>query len=128
MIVISEIKVFQTDLNPVEIAQQLSRNSGNYNSALLERYVPPEITTEMVLGRRYVNYQGEEVCIGMSKQAQDAIGLPFEVFDNMQNTINFLRKECDNLNASNFRLLKNINRYKSLDLFGRIKFLVTRTI
>ena len=126
MILIQEIKVIQTDIDPITIAHALACNYEPMRTA----YIPPEITTEMVRGRRFVNHQGEEVCIGMSEQVQQAIGLPFEVYDNMQSSISFLEKRCQNLNIENFHQRNRIRfmeeRFQSINLWGRIKFVFTR--
>jgi len=126
MILIQEIKVIQTDLDPITIASALSCSY----EPMRAKNIPPEITTEMIRGRRFVNHQGEEVCIGMSKQVQEAIGLPFEVYDNMQSSISFLEKRCQNLNNENFWLRNRIGfmeeRFQSINLWGRIKFVFTR--
>ena len=126
MLLIRAINVIQTDLDPITIASALSCSY----EPMRANYIPPEITTEMVRGRRFVNHQGEEVCIGMSKQVQEAIGLPFEVYDNMQSSISFLEKRCQNLNNENFNLRNRIRfmeeRFQSINLWGRIKFVFTR--
>lgn len=46
---------------------------------------------EEIRGRRFINERGEEVCIGFSKQAEEAIGMPFEVIENQESEIEHLR-------------------------------------
>jgi len=124
MILISEIKTIQTDLDPIALTRALSCGYAPEGTD----YIPPEITTEMVRGRRFVNIRGEEVCIGMSKQVQQAIGLPFEVYDTMDNNITFFRKRNQNLESQNFNLLKRIEQHQSISFLGRVKFLFTRKV
>ncbi len=124
MILIEKIKVIQTNLEPTMIAHALSCDY----EPMSTDYIPPEITTEMVRGRRFVNIRGEEVCIGMSKQVQQAIGLPFEVYDVMENNITFFRKRNQNLESKNFSLLKRIEWHQTMGFLGRVKFLFTRKV
>ena len=41
------------------------------------------LTQEVAKGRRYVTADGREIVIGMAKHVQEAIGLPYEAFDNL---------------------------------------------
>lgn len=40
-----------------------------------------EVTTEMVEGKRFYNTYGLDVVIGWDKATQEALGLPFQVFE-----------------------------------------------
>lgn len=52
------------------------------------------VTTETVQGEQFINGKGESVFIGWAKQVQDALGLPFRVFNRMQENIKIL--SCEN--------------------------------
>ena len=46
-----------------------------------------KISSEVVVGRLFMNADGKRIIIGMTKKVQDAIGLPFEAFESQTNTI-----------------------------------------
>ena len=76
---------------------------------------------EICYGRRFVNVKGEEVILGISKKAQDVLGLPFKHFESMQNQISELQEQ--HFNDSVF--IKNI---MMLNFWGRLKFAFTKII
>ena len=84
MLAVTKIEVANVDRRMVEIAHMPPVNS--QFSPCLETEMP-EIAYEMIHGKQFVNSRGEYICIGMSQQVQDAIGLPLEAFDNMNNRI-----------------------------------------
>jgi len=102
MICIKEIKVVDVDEDFIMI----SRMEGLPPFADLYPYDDDtpletvEVTQEMVHGTRFRNSNGLDVCIGMTKQVQDLIGLPFEAFSNMRDYV-----------------------FKTMGFFGRLKFL-----
>ena len=104
MICIKEIKVVDVDEDFIMI----SRMEGlppfadlyPYDGDMSQEMV--EVTNEMVHGTRFRNSNGLDVCIGMTQQVQDLIGLPFEAFSNMRDYV-----------------------FKTMGFFGRLKFLFT---
>lgn len=99
-----------------------------------------KIHSETVRGQRFVNANGEEVIIGMSKDVQELIGLPFECFNmNAHNEIENLKKDLKQsdeyavrqakqlANQLFFReqFEKRIEDVCSLGIWGRIKFVFT---
>lgn len=72
---------------------------------------------ERIQGWRFTNSHGDEVYIGMSKEAQLAIGLPFEAFENLQkelrDTRESLRAHRSAVNTANFwRRFKYLFKFK----------------
>ena len=118
MICIKEIKVVDVDEDFVMI----SRMEGLPPFADLYPYDDDtpletvEVTQEMVHGRWFNNGWGKEVCIGMTQQVQDLIGLPFEAFSNMEATILGMKLKIT-------ALLKELDEFKTMGFFGRLKFL-----
>jgi hypothetical protein len=45
------------------------------------------IKTELVRGRRFVNAEGREFCIGMTKEVEEVLGLPFDIYEDMSSQI-----------------------------------------
>ena len=102
MICIKEIKVVDVDEDFIVVHMMdglppfadLLPHNGDISQEVVE------VTNEMVHGTRFINIDGKEVCIGMTKQVQDLIGLPFEAFSNMRDYM-----------------------FKTMGFFGRLKFL-----
>lgn len=80
-----------------------------------------EIYEELVCGRRFTNARGETVAIGMRKQVQQAIGLPFEAFENMNKTTSRINQQMK-------KQRKELEKIKSLGFLKRLKFLLTSQI
>jgi len=75
-----------------------------------------QIHTEMIKGRRFVNAKGKQICIGMSKEVQELIGLPFEVFENLQ-------KDIENERALNKSLNESLLEHEQMGFIDRMKYL-----
>jgi len=53
------------------------------------------VVKEWIKGEIFINERHEQVCIGMSKKVQQSIGLPFEVYGNMQNNFKIIQSQRD---------------------------------
>jgi len=81
------------------------------------------ITKEMVSGKQFTNAQGQTICIGMSKQVQDAIGLPFEVLDNLNKAL-FDDNEAILARDTKIQRQKDrINFYVNMSFWKKLKYL-----
>lgn len=87
-----------------------------------------EVKREHVNGKIFINNRHEEICIGMSKQVQDLIGLPFEVYDNMNKEIKSLSGNYNYVNKLYKKLDIELEKYKKLTFFKRLKFLFTNKV
>lgn len=100
-------------------------------------YLPQElkVTQEIVRGITYRTLDGREICIGMSKQAQDAIGLPYEALIEALDRADRLHSEnismSHSLKKRNTKILnleKDLMEFKktinSLKFWDRFKFLI----
>lgn len=133
MILIKSIEVFKCD-QPVQIVIDVIDASINYDFGVGN---PPaqndlKLREEIVRGRRFVNRHGVEVCLGLTKQVEETIGLEFECFDKLQNENYNLSSNIKSLQKFNNRLtyekdqyLFMLDKYTSLNFFGRLKFLFT---
>ena len=111
MIVIESIKTMEVDRDEWEIYHYgPTMNRVPCNSECME-----SVTSEMIRGRTFVNAHGRRVCIGMSKQVQDAIGLPARAFENMSEHI-------ENSNILINAMKKRIESFQNMNLLGRILF------
>lgn len=126
MICISEIKVVKADrdflyLSKIDNVPPFAEVIGSP----LHEYA--EVKTEMVTGKVFVNNNGERICIGMTKQVQDLIGLPFSAFDNMAKRIDEDNATIRNLNVSVSQYKSEIDKYKTARFIDRLKYLFTKS-
>ena len=76
--------------------------------------VEESVVHEMVTGRRFVNSHGVEICVGISEEVQNLIGLPFEVFNNMET-------ELSELNYIVIDQNKTLSNFRNMSLWDRLK-------
>jgi hypothetical protein len=75
-----------------------------------------EIKTEYIVGRRFTNTRGEIITIGVSREVQDLIGLPFHVYEEQEASILCLKTDLS-LKEGKLKMLKSAN------FFTRLKWL-----
>lgn len=88
-----------------------------------------EQVVDMVKGRRFINQNGNEFCIGMTRQAQTALGVPFEAIDTMKLALEEAaaqlrtsRKDAEQQRAKVAVLENKINGAR---FWNRLKYLLT---
>ena len=95
--------------------------------------VSMKVVSEIVRGTRIVTSTGKEICIGMSKQAHELLGLPFEIIDNQKGTIEIYYKEVLVLKrdaklslAVGKRLRQKLDVFLGMNFWERLKFLFVK--
>jgi len=128
MLVVESIKTCTVDRDRWTI-----RNFKEMSAAIPIYELPTEVKVicEMIEGKKFINANGNLVCIGLSKQVQDAIGLPMEVFETQQEELSSLSQRLSNshsrvqvLQEDSDILYDQLQRYKKLTFWKRLKFLV----
>ncbi len=119
MLVVKNIEVIEVDTNMLRVVHQ-----EEYDMA--EETV--NITTEMIRGEHFTNARGERFCIGMSKQVEEAIGLPMKIFTNMSSEMETQRITIAQLRQRYATALAKIDKFKSMKLWGRIKNVFTTQV
>lgn len=91
MIVITEIKYLETKEPFVRLMRhmpfdyvQCMNQDGDVTGATVE---------ELVVGRRFIGRHGKSYMIGMAEQPQQAVGIVWEAFDNMERENTELRNK-----------------------------------
>lgn len=112
MLLIESIKYVEVDNDVWPIHSFSPPNY--YNN--LDEPVEESVVREMVTGRRFVNSRGVEICVGISEEVQNLIGLPFEVFNNMEKEVSeqYYIIQDQNKTLSDFRNMPLWNRFKGL--------------
>lgn len=125
MILIDKISVKEVPHNICEIAAYSytpERDILDYSPGIPMNRMEDalSVTKEQITGRRFQNGVGKAICIGMSKQVQVAIGLPFEAFDNMN-------KQIDRLWGLNYDLTERYSKFPIFDkIFNVLSWLLER--
>ena len=78
------------------------------------------IKTELVRGNRFYDIHGNEVCIGMTKEVQDVLKLPFDVYYNMSNAVNSIDRELDLQKSITHRLQYRLETIKKMSFWERL--------
>jgi hypothetical protein len=107
MVCIESIKVVNVERDQINIARCKGMEFVKVDAGADVR--PLEVAYELVTGRRFVNSRGEEICIGMAKDVQHILGLPFDAFERMDYDLKVaqgirmrLRQELDDIKKMNF--------------------------
>lgn len=85
------------------------------------------VSSETVRGERFTNVAGDTVCIGMSRQAQKALGLPFKAFEHAKKVDLQQREEILALGHKLRECRKKLKKYRSMTFVQRLRFLFSRT-
>lgn len=78
------------------------------------------IKTETVRGTRFYDMHGNEVCIGMTKEVEKALKLPFAVYYNMSNAVNSKERELDQQKDVSHRLRYRLETIKGMSFWERL--------
>jgi len=136
MLLIEDIKIREVCGNRLSVSRCKSDNTVpmNYMDA---KYLdsPIEYDVEHVNGERFINARGETVCIGMTKHVQDAVGLPFEAFSNMNKELDSLRasfashvRQIKDLSATLAVSTTKLDAASSASLWKRIRYVFTKRL
>ena len=135
MILIKNIEILSIDENTIDVyecdPEQLKAKSyikyDRKSRANQDQFIGIEsvkFKRETIIGQRFKNSYGTDVVIGMSEQVQKALGLPFDYFEKMQDTITCLEYDKRNLKYNIEKLEKNLTEYKTMTFWKRLKFLL----
>ena len=116
MIVITKIEYMTTELDEHEIfSMQAPYNATEVFTHDGAKVVSAEcIRHEIVKGRRFRTWGGKDVVLGLSSQAQEALQMQYEAFDNLQKSIDDMEKVIKTQTEiiSGFRRVKMLQKIK----------------
>jgi hypothetical protein len=132
MLIVKNIEVENVDEDAcIIIPQQDSFFSAQFVGAM-DSYSPEamHVTREQIIGEKFINENGDIVCIGMTKQAQEAIGLPMKSFKNMNKMLADYKIKIYNMGqdhsaTSKFlhETLSELRGFKNMTFLQRLIFL-----
>ena len=125
MILVKSIEIMEVSDNFVyEIYEKMVNPHISYNEReSLETKL--KLTREIIKGQRFINKRGESVYIGMIKEVQDILGLPFHVFNDLTNFNRKLQKQLDTLIKDKKDLELKIKNFENIGFLRRLKYLFT---
>jgi hypothetical protein len=113
MIIIKDIDIIEVPTDKeIELLHSLRTKVGGRVSTDVA------ILNEAIKGRRFTNQEGKTICIGMTKEVQNLIGLPFEAFDNLE-------KAYDRVSNLHYESQQWIRKVKSKKWWERIVLVFT---
>ena len=118
MIVIKDLEYYEVPDNIHEVIYQIGGNTFiDVNTQTGPIHMPTiEVRKEVIEGKVFVDQQGNRVVVGLSKDAQNILGLQYEAWENSEKEINTLRKDI-----SQYRRSVNNLTQENLELNERIK-------
>ena len=119
MLLVKSIEVVEVDREQVEITY--------YEKQRARGYCPTEeieeiesFRREVVQGRRFVNACGREINIGLSSDAEKALGLPFSIFEDMAKSNKELCRVIEVGLDKRLRLQYRLETIKGLSFWERL--------
>ncbi len=128
MILIKDIEVVIVPNNYVyEMYEKMGKPSISYGERdYLEKEL--KMTKELIRGERFINTRGETVCIGMTKQVQDTIGLSFQALNTLTKFNRELQRDLNNTIADKKKLEEKIKKINSYGFLTRLNYLFTKQL
>ena len=127
MIVIKNIDFFRTDMDLIEIFNYTDPPGGVWVG---REFLEVEFCKELIKGRRFIRPDGEEVVVGVSKQAQDVLGLLYEDWGKQRRALflvqNAYRDVCVKLDSVGEKLEAKegeLDVYRNASFWQRLKYL-----
>ena len=122
MLFVKKIEVVEVDRDRVE--------NIIYNRESIRAYDPEThrveetFKTEIVDGQRFFNARGQEICIGMTAAAREALGLPFSIFEDMRYAAEAADRRCQTTIRENKRLEHRLDTIKKMSWWERFNRLL----
>ncbi len=117
MILIKNIEFYETNQDPIEIVSHMMPYEAI--EALSDKgdvVVPISEIRELIKGQRFRRSDGVDIIVGLTKQAQDILGLQYEAWDNMQKELEITHNSLQVANET-------IKAVTQANIWTRIKYL-----
>ena len=122
MIVITKIDFIETERDPLELIHRYGLD-GRIPFSNGRKEIEAKELMELIRGRRFVRPDGKEIVLGISRQAQDVLGIQYEEWHRMNLRLKVATDE-------KLSLMKELNTYtgiikeaKKATIVQRIKWL-----
>ena len=126
MLVVKSVDVMVANRDPMYLwrkaKDELVSAKGRYGGVVAEEV---DMWQEVIRGRSFINRHGQQVYIGMAKEAGEVLGLEFEAWEGMESRWNDERR----LSSEAFKRLRKahgqLERLHQASLWTRIKWVFT---
>ena len=119
MILVKKIEVEEVDENKIELSVYDPPCFGP--KVLIEENI--KVHREIIHGKRFIKPDGKEICLGLSKQVHDTIGIYFEAFESEERQNLRLHLEVTKSITAINKLTSKLNEFRSMGFWKRLKFL-----
>ena len=117
MLLVKSIEVVEVNRDRVENIIYDRKSARAYDSET--RYIEETFKTEILEGQTFINARSEEICIGMTSAAREAIGLPFSIFEDMRYAIQVAEQYRSITASVNKRLEHRLDTIKKMSWWER---------
>ncbi len=121
MIVVTNIGYLETPKDFHEIAHHPKMPEVLPLGSCPPEYVKFEV--ERIIGERFYTTKTGEVSFALCKKAEEILGLPMQVFRDMSEEMDTHRDTIHQLRGRTASLMREINLFRNMSLWKRIKFL-----
>ena len=116
------VKNIEVELVPEDIVRITRMDEQNRFLDYKQMEDKMQTLIERVSGQRFVNARGQQICIGMTEKVREAIGLPFEAYNNLRTEKELFASQAD-------AVAKSFSEYKvkveNANLRRRLRYLFT---
>ncbi len=123
MIIIKNIEFIETDCDPVE----LPTTTHPYSPVICgDEAIPHDVLSELIRGMRFRRpSDGVYIVVGLSRQAQDVLGLTYEAWENLEEAYETERRNHAMTTSEMIRYRTKIKEMEDSTFWKRLKLLFT---
>jgi hypothetical protein len=122
MIVVKNIDFLETDRDPVEL---LATTPTHMPIWCGEEPVQHDALIELIRGRRFRRpTDGVDIVVGVSKQAQDVIGIQYEAWDNLQKAYDAEQRNHQRTTSEMYGYKSRVDEMLNSSFWQRLKWLI----
>jgi hypothetical protein len=82
-----------------------------------------EVYLDNIRGREFVDQRGRRICIGMTKEAQEVLGLQYQCWENTLASLERLRVDLANRGSDLVAAHERLRRIKTASFWDRLRWL-----
>lgn len=130
MLCVLEVKIINIPIADFfKMRGEQPKDSKPFSLRSIDAYEAVQSIEEIIHGKIFVNAHGDKVCIGMAKDVQAALGLPFEALSNMEVnldksnlSLSMARKDAARLEAKFVAKTEEIKTFHEASFLHRLRW------
>lgn len=124
MIVVKRVEVETFDKDPI-VVNHFPVPDPPVSALGNGKIKPLDVRQEVIKGKAFRNAEGEEVIIGMSNEAQELLGIPFQAFEDMRLWLEQTRRDLEGCLQDHIKYKQKV---RQAGFWERLKYLFTGKI